>query len=202
MTQLQCKYLLPKAYFNPHSREGSDILENFKKVLINKFQSTLPRREWQKPDPCMTELTEISIHTPAKGVTENVKKRIQRFFISIHTPAKGVTWLTEGKGEMFTDFNPHSREGSDGIMTERDIAFVKISIHTPAKGVTIFIKKHIFNSWISIHTPAKGVTLSEYNIKDKITISIHTPAKGVTQSKQSLSGHYTFQSTLPRREWR
>ena len=55
----------------------------------------------------------ISIHTPAKGVTESVEDFRQAYDISIHTPAKGVTiWLL-----------------NVGFATE-------ISIHTPAKGVT------------------------------------------------------------------
>ena len=37
-------------------------------------------------------LSEISIHTPAKGVTRYFLRLLERFFrISIHTPAKGVT---------------------------------------------------------------------------------------------------------------
>jgi len=33
--------------------------------------------------------------------------------ISIHTPAKGVTYLLQDSITSLSDFNPHSREGSD-----------------------------------------------------------------------------------------
>ena len=56
-------------YFNPHSRKGSDkSLSDYKQLL-----------------------TQISIHTPARGVTVPVKTVQNGFSISIHTPARGVT---------------------------------------------------------------------------------------------------------------
>ena len=36
----------------------------------------------------------------------------------------------------FTDFNPHSREGSDASPNIIDTSAASISIHTPARGVT------------------------------------------------------------------
>ena len=55
----------------------------------------------------------ISIHTPAKGVTYDERIRKRKEAISIHTPAKGVTGLSPKIIRTSTDFNPHSREGSD-----------------------------------------------------------------------------------------
>ena len=55
--------------FNPHSREGRD-----------------------KTRGCPTiGSAVISIHTPAKGVTQQDKTNKFNATISIHTPAKGVT---------------------------------------------------------------------------------------------------------------
>ena len=63
------------------------------------------------------ERTEISIHTPAKGVTQKAQYRVSPVNkISIHTPAKGVT------GEEWIVVNDPT-----------------ISIHTPAKGVTAIL---------------------------------------------------------------
>ena len=62
----------------------------------------------------MERLTlEISIHTPARGVTVVPETDFPRLAISIHTPARGVTQmaLAMAKGRV-------------------------ISIHTPARGVT------------------------------------------------------------------
>ena len=78
--------------FNPHSREGSD--------------------PWMPPIKDCT--APISIHTPVKGVTENVVTVIKRL----------------------DHFNPHSREGSDQPFKDYGSIFDLISIHTPVKGVT------------------------------------------------------------------
>ena len=57
-----------RRYFNPHSREGSDAIEEKKLMFMD---------------------------------------------ISIHTPAKGVTMMSLQSMLTTTNFNPHSREGSD-----------------------------------------------------------------------------------------
>ena len=55
----------------------------------------------------------ISIHTPAKGVTSIFYNYELGLQISIHTPAKGVTTAAALWRMVQHDFNPHSREGSD-----------------------------------------------------------------------------------------
>ena len=58
-------------------------------------------------------LYDISIHTPARGVTI---QRICDFAyadISIHTPARGVTSAGQVRSNTDWHFNPHSRKGSD-----------------------------------------------------------------------------------------
>ena len=143
--------------FNPHSREGSDLLIN----------DRIP-------------YTDISIHTPAKGVTYRVPCQPLYNLISIHTPAKGVTQSVSSRTMLkpfqstlprrewlrlllhsvrSTHFNPHSREGSD---------------------------QHIF--WISTDSRSFQSTLPrrEWHIL-LFTISFTNEE---------------FQSTLPRREWR
>ncbi len=57
--------------------------------------------------------TDISIHTPAKGVTCGSGCKSGWLSISIHTPAKGVTKQRQQLLSAGVDFNPHSREGSD-----------------------------------------------------------------------------------------
>ena len=100
--------------------------------------------------------------------------------ISIHTPAKGVTCKHPLYLRCWTDFNPHSREGSDLKILFRFCNFPLISIHTPAKGVTLPAIVFVVGLDISIHTPAKGVTCLYILIVFRYNISIHTPAKGVT----------------------
>ena len=83
------------------------------------------------------------------------------------------------KTSIFKNFNPHSREGSDGRLLKK-MGSRYISIHTPAKGVTTGVSQLTGKITISIHTPAKGVTISVVLIRNIKRISIHTPAKGVT----------------------
>ena len=90
--------------FNPRSREGSD-------------------------DYCYKrgDVTQISIHAPAKGAT------------------RGIGCV----GNYTKYFNPRSREGSDSQMAQ-DVGQIQISIHAPAKGATdnsdITISRLIFQS--------------------------------------------------------
>ena len=98
-------------HFNPHSREGSDAII-----------------------PIIRSHMDISIHTPAKGVT---------FIVAILSPYVDFNpHSREGSDSVLAllvcvcfDFNPHSREGSDFLRQLLPL-FQAISIHTPAKGVT------------------------------------------------------------------
>ncbi len=86
----------------------------------------------------MSDIVNISIHTPVKGVTPIMGSSSPNRRISIHTPVKGVTTLVEvGEGMCV------------------------ISIHTPVKGVTFNAQDYRLEYDISIHTPVKGVTSCE-----------------------------------------
>ena len=61
---------------------------------------------------------------------------MRRVDISIHTPAKGVTFGSSAMSTMPNYFNPHSRKGSDTAVELKAMKIEFISIHTPAKGVT------------------------------------------------------------------
>ena len=101
--------------FNPRSREGSD------ESLIFPFQTV----QW------------ISIHAPARGATFDKRFCIIRVDISIHAPARGAT--EKGGIEIVKayDFNPRSREGSDGLYISSPDVLFPISIHAPARGATV-----------------------------------------------------------------
>jgi len=56
----------------------------------------------------------ISIHTPARGVTEgDYNWQVIGVYISIHTPARGVTEKSQISIINRYHFNPHTREGCD-----------------------------------------------------------------------------------------
>ncbi len=129
--------------FNPHSRKGSDVI------------SRVHRKRYR-----------ISIHTPARGVTDITVKHAYIRFISIHTPARGVT-LT----------------AADSFSSSF------ISIHTPTRGVTITNAKIADATIISIHTPARGVTLlDETGVKSGLDFNPHS-RKGSDQFTFQLASN-------------
>ncbi len=83
---------MTRSYFNPHSREGSDVLSEVTGTIKEDFN---PHSREGSDSSCIAtyKLMIISIHTPAKGVTHYGGRGIKMCDISIHTPAKGVTIL-------------------------------------------------------------------------------------------------------------
>ena len=127
---------LQSYYFNPRSREGSDVRLSCRAVL-----------PW------------ISIHAPAKGATDHVHYFRVICVISIHAPAKGATNAPSSLASDPRNFNPRSREGSDAEKRENPLLFFRISIHAPAKGATEMLNYVDGYPVISIHAPAKGATI-------------------------------------------
>ena len=58
-------------------------------------------------------ITEVSIHTPTRGVTDFVVLTDEQRGVSIHTPTRGVT-----------------------AAADDTLVAVEVSIHTPTRGVT------------------------------------------------------------------
>ena len=81
--------------------------------------------------------------------------------ISILAPARGATnhvWIIQ---HIVHNFNPRSREGSDGEYT-LDVSSVCISILAPARGATGKLRSRIrLMQRISILAPARGATAGE-----------------------------------------
>ena len=133
---LSCKDFI--CFISIHAPAKGATKHNFYGVRLFRFQSTLPRRE-RRCKPCAYIWSKtISIHAPAKGATAQETgisvdtlisihapakgATIQYFFrlgikeISIHAPAKGATSLVCFQSLHLSNFNPRSREGSDGIV--------------------------------------------------------------------------------------
>ena len=192
------------AHFNPRSREGSDLTFIISAHLSSDFN---PRSREGSDNEALGEMrdTDISIHAPAKGATN--EKPIRCW---------GIVY-----------FNPRSREGSDQVRAKKS-KYPAISIHAPAKGATwrSWMRKprslfqstlprrerhrlkramvlcdrfqstlprrerhrpvaHLFSiSGISIHAPAKGATPFGSFLLPSSCISIHAPASGATVTSQ------------------
>ena len=65
-------------------------------------------------DHCYFTGLPISIHAPARGATDFYGIRYSDAYISIHAPARGATNCAMSQCAIPGNFNPRSREGSDG----------------------------------------------------------------------------------------
>ena len=124
-----------------------------------------------------------------------------------------------------TDFNPRSREGSDGYAHRQRLPII-ISIHAPARGATVLILRMELYQVLFQSTLPRGERLTNgVESKTYKLISIHAPARGATirmdkfcigtgnfnpRSREGSDRIYLkrlrqfvrFQSTLPRGERR
>ena len=112
-TSSQSRLSAFRRYFNPRSREGSDLRSQYATILRLQFQSTLPRGERLLQDSVKQRTILISIHAPARGATLEMLVPKVKAKISIHAPARGAT------------------EADHGLMQQ-----LSISIHAPARGAT------------------------------------------------------------------
>ena len=58
----------------------------------------------------------ISIHAPVKGATAAIIADAGVLLISIHAPVKGATRSQHEYGFLYSNFNPRTREGCDGMV--------------------------------------------------------------------------------------
>ena len=122
--------------FNPHTHEGCDILLLVIFLAVLLFQSTHPRRVWRIKAIRQMSVSDVSIHTPTKGVTDEVKTQYYQHHgfnphthegcdkakIKIYLKNIGFqsthprrVWLPKlGKRQIIClRFNPHTHEGCD-----------------------------------------------------------------------------------------
>ena len=102
-------------YFNPRSREGSDILAARKDEHCFHFNPRSREGSDRKVTYVFFDTGIISIHAPAKGATR------ARCFLHALTKFQSTLprrerLVSDGLVTIETDFNPRSREGSDGAI--------------------------------------------------------------------------------------
>ena len=143
-----------KTYFNPRSREGSDKGITLELINCLEFQSTLPRGER---------------HSPCRHKMDNLP-------ISIHAPARGAT-LTDWNTQTLTlNFNPRSREGSDGEVAQIYQSRQRFQSTLPRGERPVDHIRQSRAADISIHAPARGATANItyfFYIKDSYLSNIH-----------------------------
>ena len=99
------------------------------------------------------------------------------------------------------DFNPRSREGSDGRKVT-DRLTIAISIHAPVKGATKRSARSQKRRKFQSTLPRKERRDLAQMVEVLVHISIHAPMKGATDTVSARIRGFSFQSTLPRRERR
>ena len=122
-------------YFNPRSREGSDLST----TTIASSNAYFNPRSREGSDATRSQRTNAACR------------------ISIHAPVKGATRWAIDFLHSAVYFNPRSREGSDGFAGTL-IHYLIISIHAPVKGATASLTPYKVYLQISIHAPVKGAT--------------------------------------------
>ena len=131
--------LFLETYFNPRSREGSDLcMVNIKLFLV------------------------ISIRAPAKGATSSGIHLYDSRNISIRAPAKGATFCNNGSANYCSISIRAPAKGATVTFTHNG-EVSGISIRAPAKGATQAITQLEIKTSISIRAPAKGATAILYN---------------------------------------
>ena len=144
-----------RSHFNPHSREGSD-----------------------HPLPVHRTYRQISIHTPAKGVTRYGSKKIL----------------------PVTDFNPHSREGSDDLPTRTVRRFGNFNPHS--REGSDRCNSLLCRAWSDFNPHSREGSDKHWcgAYMQKNDFNPHSREGSDRTVLQSLCGLCRFQSTLPRRE--
>ena len=167
--------------------------------MLTLFQSTLPQGERPVPDGLSPSLLNfnprsrkgsdidvsgglwnlgISIHAPARGATKLRKLRLHCYVIFQSTLPQGERQRIVGSIELFQNFNPRSRKGSDP--NDWPIRFTEKDFNPRSR---------------------KGSDKITHQCVCIIDISIHAPARGATYTGANYDEFQTiFQSTLPQGE--
>ena len=157
VTPASLSYVCFRNNFNPHSREGSDTAGKSFVERQQTFQSTLPRREWQKNRNKRQHRKHFNPHSREGSDVDRHVPHVCVLWISIHTPAKGVTTSEKDTWKTIKFQSTLPRREWRGVCHFHCLT-LPISIHTPTKGVTHSEQHQIWGYQISIHTPTKGVT--------------------------------------------
>ena len=190
-------------HFNPRSPHGERLLENAKKELAKKFQSTLPARGATSGvgDPLFN--WRISIHAPRTGSDYHARKaalltyafqstlpargatlRVPSFLLTqpfqSTLPARGATLQRQHIAAGIPHFNPRSPHGERPCSARRCGLLRPISIHAPRTGSDGICIVFSFRQYgrISIHAPRTGSDAIVWNSCVSMAISIHAPRTG------------------------
>ena len=165
-----------------------------------QFQSTLPRRERRELAKVL-QTSNISIHAPAKGATSPCI--IWRCFLCDFNPRsrEGSDGFRDVIDAQNADFNPRSREGSDSCrMRSCGAAGCNFNPRSREGSDSVTSAFPPFLRLFQSTLPRRERRQFFFSFCPHFPISIHAPAKGATVLFWYIICIERFQSTLPRRE--
>ena len=102
----------PKSCFNPRSRKGNDRLVRYCCSILKGFNPR-SRKGNDGGTTNYENLSNVSIHVPARGTTVGKYAFGSKLLVSIHVPARGTTPDLSAISQSLKRFNPRSRKGND-----------------------------------------------------------------------------------------
>ena len=187
------------------------------------FQSTLPQGEWLRRCSSISTSKSFQSTLPQGEWLYSARLYCRGGIISIHTPTRGVTNEIPFIMLLLLNFNPHSHKGSD-CDQQSSVHFLPISIHTPTRGVTFaFFNKLQFllfqstlpqGEWRFCKSVSVPIGLFQSTLpQGEWHVTIHIISSSIYFNPHSHKGndlpavaillvYYIFQSTLPQGEWR
>ena len=172
------RYTLDRYHFNPRSREGSDLRPALQNAYLEYFNPRSREGSDSVPAPEQTNRDRISIHAPAKGATLSLPPdRSGR-------PFQSTLPRRERLGN-FPTIQPHNQVFQSTLPRRERLSRPYHSNHG-----------YYFNPRSREGSDAKAGNAMYKTLQ----ISIHAPAKGATVQLHSQQDTPEFQSTLPRRE--
>ena len=187
--------------FNPRSREGSDNWDRYI-VCVAQYFNPRSREGSDTTSQQMLQSERISIHAPAKGATickalfytiilfQSTLPRRERLYKSLYIhlivnfnprSREGSDGIVFHHHYCWINFNPRSREGSDTVSSYIASACIRFQSTLPRRERRRFEK--ICKSSTNFNPRSReGSDYLLTAVSSSSSISIHAPAKGATFS--------------------
>ena len=187
-------------YFNPRSREGSD-LHNTAQPGFHPYFNPRSREGSDYLAAVFVIKNDISIHAPAKGATALLSAITSNYRFQSTLPRRERRIWKSCIRSWSRDFNPRSREGSDGNSGTTYFCCNLFQSTLPRRERPITFSAFLDGEYFNPRSREGSDYLVGLLYNPLILISIHAPAKGATDTRQYKFVRFKkFQSTLPRRE--
>ena len=136
------------------------------------------------------KITDVSTHSPARGLTRSVRRLCgrQRSFNS--QPRKGADVHRRKESDPQYCFNSQPRKGADLNPKERDF-LQNVSTHSPARGLTQPGRCRRGTVGVSTHSPARGLTRTPKSSRPSTLCFNSQPRKGadmIEEMKRNAEG--------------